>query len=180
MPQTSSQLLYSTRRLLVKQVQNDAANFTSNCTSSSSHATTAYKLLTTIMCKAIKSAKSPCILNFTHCQTFRIPHNRSKNSTMLLLTRTLDACNLDQAPSLIRPALQLCNEETISQKFSSQSARGIQDMTAARNAKEKCRKKRGRSTTRAVKGGLAVIGMSMICAYVSRSWSGKSNSSCNS
>lgn len=175
MPQTSSQLLYSTRRLLLNKCKTTQLIYIE-----------LFKLIqpchNRIQTPHHNHVQDNEVGEITmHPQFYTLPNvsHTPQLKQKLLLTRTLDAILIRPPNTSSSATLQRRNHACLRKKraFLSQSARGIQDMTAARNANEKCRKKRGRSTTRAVKGGLAVIGMSMICAYVSRSWSGKSNSS---
>ena len=114
MPQTSSQLLYSTRRLLLNKCKTTQLIYIE-----------LYELIqpchNRIQTPHHNHVQGNQVGEITmHPQFYTLPNvshtpqsKQKLHQCMLLLTRTLDSCNLDQAPSLIRSALQLCNEETM-------------------------------------------------------------------
>lgn len=114
----------------------------------------------------------PCILQILHiAKRFAYPTIEAKISTMLLLTRTLDAIFIRPPNTSSSATLQRRNLVSERKELSQVSL-----FVESRTWLQQEMQEEARTTTRAVKGGLTVMGMSMICAYVSRSWSGKSKS----
>jgi hypothetical protein len=131
---------------IVKQVQNDAANLHRTVRAHPAmpqpHTNSSPQSCATQ--SSWQSTMHPP--NFTHCQTFRIPNNRSKN----FHHAPLDSIKLwtqSSSGPLIRPALQLCNEETLSQKEKS-FLKSVCSWNPGHDCSKKCRKKRGRQQER--------------------------------
>ena len=144
-PQTSSQSV--SNKEIVKQVQNDAANshrtVRAHPGTPQPHTNSSPQSCATQSSWRIHHASS--ILHIA--KRFAYPTIEAKLHHSPLDSNS--GGNLDQA--LIRSALQLCNKKPFFRKkraFSSESVCGIQDLTAARNAKEKYCKKRGRQQER--------------------------------